>query len=246
MPYNFHNVAHLGDCVFSMHYLRKLAQVCNEEIHFYTPDPYLGEIRSHVVNDEKIHVHPLPAPADSIPLWIATDNFHIFNSSINLNEFYPQFWEYISQKCLKIPSPAKSLLSDHPLISVYSYVYRPYDFLIVNSVPMSGQFDYNEAHFQRFIYHLRNCGYSIITTKKVPEIPCTLDSGMNLLMIGGLSVKCKNIIGVNTAPMIHTLNQWNIDSSRWYILSNRETFTYNDRIKRYDNLDDVVREFAGV
>lgn len=69
----------------------------------------------------------------------------------------------------------------------------------------------------------------------------TLSNHINLLQIGALSIKIPTIIGINTSPIIHCFNLWNIDNvKKWVILDNKHTYSYNDRIFKFKSFKDVI------
>jgi len=81
--------------------------------------------------------------------------------------------------------------------------------------------------------------FKIITTDKTifSDIPCTLDYKLNLLQIGNVSTNVEYVIGIATGPIINCFNIWNIDKiKKWFVLSNRSTYTYNNRIFRKQNI----------
>ena len=92
-----------------------------------------------------------------------------------------------------------------------------YDILIVNSTPLSGQFNIPEYTANMLISELSS-RYKIITTKKLSDIPCTSDYNMSLYQIGQLSMCCRCIIAVSTGPSWPALNIFNLNTGKPILL----------------------------
>jgi len=95
-----------------------------------------------------------------------------------------------------------------------------FDFLVVNSVPLSGQiqaFRRDPDHLTPLIEELATT-YRVIVTNPVnrppgaspgPPILCTQDYGLSLTDIGTLSLHCPYLLMVSTGPSWVTFNMWN-------------------------------------
>lgn len=80
------------------------------------------------------------------------------------------------------------------------------------------------------------CAYSL----GMPDVPSTLEHNMNLIQVGSVAMNAKYIIAIASSPIIYCFNKWNIDTTKkWVVLSNRSTYTYNDRIIRRGNIKGV-------
>jgi hypothetical protein len=117
------------------------------------------------------------------------------------------------------------------------------DILIGNCPAFSGQYRYKPARFVERIQKWRSeSDYKFTTVHNLglSDVPCTLDSNLNLLQIGNIAMRAKYIIAIASAPIIYCFNKWNIDTvKKWIVLSNRSTYTYNDRIIRKAYIDNV-------
>ena len=115
-----------------------------------------------------------------------------------------------------------------------------FDYLIINSEPLSLQFNYNENDFHNLCDKFKSENISFITTKKIKNYECTLDYKMSVVDIGHLSNNCHNIIGVNTAPIITTFTKQNIETiNNRFILDKLLNFSYNEKIYRLSNLNEI-------
>lgn len=188
MEFVFHNIYHLGDCVFHIHYLRK---VCFEHpkyiFKFHCNPLYHQELQEQINEYEnQIKLHDLTnIPAESIDSWIGCDRFY-FNhpNSKNYNEFYCDWFIHMS-KIIGIDSPIKTgndMLSDNPKLLEELNLESKYDVLVINSIPHSNQFNYNETEIDELINILISQNKNVITTKKtqIPNVPATTDFDLNL------------------------------------------------------------------
>lgn len=239
---DIYNAKHLGDSVFITHYLRKVCEK-NSDIVFnlYVRASHLGEINAQIgdynaqIKAMRLNKLPKSKLPQSINGWagaIAYNNVGRRKGIFLLNERYDVLFQNISDRIgVENPIPGKQCtVIDNPAILEDTGL--KYDILLINSKPLSAQYYYSKRHFLEFIDKWKD-KYSIITTHPtdVNDIPCTRDYNLNLLQIGNISLNCKYIVGIATAPIINCFNIWNIDKvKKWYVLSNRSTYTYNDRI----------------
>ena len=87
----------------------------------------------------------------------------------------------------------------------------PFDVLVVNSPPMSGQLKYY-SDLSATVLALKENGYKVITTRPVLGVECTQDYKLNVSAIGSLSRQCRFIIMVSTGPSWPTFNIFNRDT----------------------------------
>lgn len=243
---NFYNQQHLGDSVFHVQYLRKLCENYHDlRFFYYINKSYFKEINAQI-NEFKDRIILMPLkdmPEDSICAWAgarvdgvrmpvkAGKKGRIFL----LNERYKIFYDMISKQIgVDNPIDNNGMVMDNPVIAQKLDNDLNPDVLIINSIPQSKQYRYNSSHFETQVEAWKD-RYSIVVTKRLYDesIPCTLDYGLNLLQIGHLSINAKYVIAIATAPIINCFNKWNIDTvEKWFVLSNRSTYSYNDRIER--------------
>jgi len=268
---NFYSQEHLGDNMYHFHYCRKLLEKNKDiEIDFYVKRPtdcnnfeiFYNELKKHIIDLERFNFirNFTILPKDVINIHINANQtgrkyfefikYPSLEGNLSYNEFYIYFFEYLSN-ILQIKNPIKTnddFLIDNPLILKDNPLYNDnFDFLIINSIGLSGQVEKNLSYFDPLFEYLLIKGYKVISTEKTKfsDILSTVENGLSLLDIGNLSLKCNNVIGVHTAPMTYTFNKWNIDKiNKWIIFqANGTTYTFNDRIfnvKSLKYMDKVI------
>lgn len=235
----FYNKYHLGDSIYSLIYLNNIEI---ENIEYSFNSSYYNELNNH--NYKNIS---LTNDMNGIDLWIQANNFwgkYITNNKnkyIYYDDFYLNFYNDLSDK-YKIKSNFNDLydiLYYHP--NIENNRFENYDYFIMNSVPLSGQYKYNKNDFIYFVNKLVYSGYKIITTEKIDNVECTRDFNMNLLDIANLSIGCKNIIGVHSSPYSTALNKKSIDSvENWYVLNDKNiSYKIKDNFHYCENILDI-------
>jgi len=237
----FYNPYHLGDCFFLVHFLRKVCQSYPDFKFICETSPgHFPEIQSFIGKEfeDRILLKKSVSKSQGINGWYGCIPLKTgYRRGVYiLNERYDEFFTYLSDKIgIKNPIGGKNCtVIDHPDILKYVNPNVSCDILLVNSIPLSRQYLYVEKDFEDKIRQLKE-KYTVVVTKSVsvPDVPCTMDYGLNLLGIGGVSVKAKYIIGIATAPIISCFNIWNLNTTKkWFVLSRRSTYSYNDRIFR--------------
>jgi hypothetical protein len=235
--FKLYNQYHLGDNIFNINYLNKYHDYDYEFI-YYIQDIYINEVIKHVTN-KNIYIESISKyNGAGYNSWIGVNNFfqnNIVNFSYNYDVFYMHFFKYFSHM-LGIENVINSIydtlyLSNFNMNILNTTQHNNYDYLIINSHPNSGQFQYKNDDFENLCLYLIEKGYKIITTKKINNIECTLDYNFNLLDIGAISNVSNNIIAINTSPIITTFNTDNINVvNNRYVLDNNITYSYNNRI----------------
>jgi hypothetical protein len=170
-----------------------------------------------------------------INAWIGDIYFNVpINEKFYYNEFYIKWFNYLSKK-LGIENLINSMIIDW----IEFQDIKPqndYDILFINSVSLSEEYDYIESEDHKVVYELAK-NNSIITTKKVPEIDCTLDLGFNLLDIAKLSIGVKTLIGVNTSPLHLCLNNRTLDYvDNVYTIAKSHGFNLNEKFHYANNI----------
>ena len=114
-----------------------------------------------------------------------------------------------------------------------------YDWLVVNSLPLSEQFKSNIAELDEFCIKLSN-KFSVITTRKISDIPCTTDYGMSMSDIATQSLNCKFHLMISTGPSWYVLNNINCKRSKGiFLLLDNEEVIFSDNMKVFRS----VKEF---
>jgi hypothetical protein len=248
----FYNEYYTGDCLFQIHFLRKLIQsnpnlrcifyIDPQKVSIEDLNKFIGAPFKH-----KIILDTGVKNPKAINCWINYNNYSKNDPACwNNNVFYVKFFQMLSKE-LGLESPIQNsddILIDHEEILRNNKLSKPYDYLIINEIPQSSQLDYNEEAFKKYVMHLREKGYSCITTQKISnKIPCTLEHNLSLLDIGNISLFATNIIGIHTAALYCTFNKWNQAKERhWGILDKNNTFTFNNRIRLFHSMEELLKE----
>lgn len=261
MTHNFDNIANLGDIVFNVHYFSKILNIHKDmEINYYIRDKFINEIKKHI-NFNRLNISSINnKPVDSICGWFGKS---IFSSSVGRGDFdfrkivndmginpsyvdlNIKFFEFISNK-INIDNPIKEkkdLLMENVGLLKNNILSDKFDVLIINSIPMSGQYEFNNNDFINLINEMKSrMSYiRIITTNHtgINDVKCTLDYDLSLIDIGNLSLYCDYVIGVHTSPLIYTFNVWNICKiKKWYVLHTpKYAYDYNENSCVYDKLN---------
>jgi len=237
---NFFNRYHLGDSVYSMIYLNNIEN--DNYISYNMKINYLSEINNINYKNIKLTTNNF----SGVDLWIQSNMFWSKYTKNNkhkyryYDEFYMEFYNDLSKR-YNIKSTFNSLndtLFYHPDLEKRRY--ENYDILIMNSVGMSGQYNYNHNDFIKFINKIKD-NFKIITTEKIIGVDCTRDSNMSLLDLSNLSLGCNNIIGVHSSPYSTILNKKSIENVKQWIVLNTSNINYkikNDFLS-FNNINDV-------
>jgi hypothetical protein len=244
---HIYNPCHLGDCILQVHITRKMIQKNGGILfHFYAEEKYHIEIAKHIgVFSPLIILHNLEdAPTGAFNTWVGTDKFYYEDRQKGrYNEMYVRFCEKLCRN-MSIVNPITdkcSMLFDNEEILRNNKMSKIYDILFINSSPKSGQFMY-EKEFDEMVINLSK-NKTVITTKKLLDVPCTTDYNLSLLDIGNLSLYANRIIAIHTAPIHATFNIWNQKRDvTWSVFDKMNGFTYNERIKRYLSVKDFYQD----
>lgn len=244
MEIKAYNLYHLGDCVYSIIFFNKFLEKYDAEITFNCNPSYHTELIA--LANPKIK---FGTQIEGINCWIQADNFwgkFIQDKDVvYYDEFYLQYYNFFQEK-FGIDEPLFENLRDTMYDSddLNHRRYQDYDFLIINSVGFSGQFQYNSNDFEDLANSLKSRNFKIITTKKIPGFECTLDKNMSLKDIGNLAIGCKNIISIHTAPFSTAINKKSIETVKKWVLLNDKNINYKivdmnyyDSVKKI-NIDD--------
>lgn len=251
MLINLYNEFHLGDNVFMMILFYNIKEYIEKNdiiINYYCKEEYNKQLSEFIcTNNIKI----LNYTENNIGLncWINNNNFTIYwskwlnNNYYNncLNDFYIIFFNQLLDN-LNINQKITFLsYKDEDLIDRYNKFddkYKNIDFLVINSLPMSGQINYNENEWNEFCTKLNN-KYKIITTKKVNNIFCTLDEQLTIKDIAALSTNIKKIISVNTGVTPGLFNEYTLNNIEiLYYFDNYVNYSYSN-FKKMNNITDL-------
>lgn len=235
MIINLYNSFHLGDSVFIMilfYNIKNYIENNNIIINYYCMSIYHNQLREFICsnNIKLLDFTDTTSNIDNaINVWIGSNDFqeNWFNNNKSYNDFYVSFFNNLLKK-INIDYELKYLqYTDPDLLTRYNKLddkYKDIDYLIINSMPQSGQLHYDENEWNKLCTEL-NKKYKIVTTKKIDNILCTLDNKLTIKDIAALSTRVKNIIAINTGVVPGLLNE--------YTLNNIENFYYYDNSLYY-------------
>jgi hypothetical protein len=250
----FYNDYHLGDCVFHIHFLRKLTELIDDNIIFHVADAYVEELKKHVVDKPRIQIRGKTYYFKDPGLI----NCHI-NAFGNYGEIFAKangdyaecYVEFFKRLCEKhnLPNPIRTkfdMLWDSELSlasKIPTELDGEIDYFVVNAPCYSGQFLYNPDDFSRLFEKLSKKSARIVCTHPAGayNIPATMSHGLSLVEIARIASQSKHIVGIHTAPMIPCLNVWNIQTTEeWSLFSERETYFYNNRIFQWKSYQEFI------
>lgn len=227
---------HLGDNIVHLHFLRKLALRYPQHrfVHFLN-GCYEAQLRCVVKDIPTIEIcwlvegrpgypshakwigHTPPPRNDCRNVWKNADGYWENHPLKNdFSRFYIRWFDKLAKE-MGLESPLKTerdLLFDYPALLEPAWEgIKPFDYLVLNSRPCSGQFlAYDRVeYFDPLLEQLVDSGKRVAATQvsEVAGVHYTPEHGnLTLTQIGNLSLRCKNIISVATGPMWPTLNVW--------------------------------------
>lgn len=212
--YEFFNEWHLGDQIFDLFYLSRLAVLHPDDFYVYYCH-VSDQIRELVEDLDNIEIAPLAnrTPA-AIGSWIGTDRY--WHTSPLRND-YPRFYlDWFNQ--LEARTGVRNPFSDteqfwFDFASILKPVSpsRRFDVLLVNSRPDSGQFPYDPNQMRQLAELLAEQGLSVIATDHcgVRGVECTRDHRLSISGIANLSNRCRFHVMISTGPSWLTFNTTN-------------------------------------
>jgi hypothetical protein len=234
---SFISETHLGDCIMFTDFLNKMVKIDdNIIVHYYIIEKYKDQVEEFIENPKRIISHPRTnAPHDAERAWMAQYGqiTHIpFDFGKLKLSFYKKFCNVLNLKCPYMDMidllPNSELIKENPND-------EEWDILLINSDGDSGQTSGKPLECDKFIERFKH--KKVITTKKINNAPCTLDLNYSVLDIGNLSLKCKKIIGVHTAPWHLCMNKKNYDMGKiFYHIDHNNFYTYKN-CRTIKNLD---------
>lgn len=208
------NEWHLGDNLIHLNYLYRLAKLNPEKkFRHYVNKNHLAQLNPLLEGIPNITLFELGlAPSLSTNCWIGHQKY-FHNSPLKRDwvSFHLGYFKYLSN-LLGFQNPVKSrddLLFDFPVLG-NCQANAAYDFLIINSTPLSSQIaDFDSNYLTQLTAKLVDRGCKVVTTHPTGFTKSTLEQGYDLLKIAQLSNRCHTIIGVPNGPMWLTFNSVN-------------------------------------
>lgn len=213
----------LGDNLAHLHFLRGVARA-NPSVRFEHAAHlwYLPQMIEVVADLPNIGLRDLRSinRKKAINSWKNRGRF--WEQHPLRNEYGPFMLKWFEELAsdMGVSSPftkQEDLLFDYPAIK--DTVSEEFDFLIVNSEPMSGQWQSMDlADLDQLAIDLSE-RHRVITTRPVrPFITCTQRTNVSITGIGGISRFCRYIIMVSTGASWATFNVWNRNSVEMRII----------------------------
>lgn len=243
---------HLGDNLTHICYLRRLASdYANINFKHYCKTEYISELNFYTADLNNISIEPLQNRIlGAANAWKNYQKYwegHAFKNIFHI--FYKEFYDQLSEK-LGLSNPmldGLDFIFDEKIIrlALKGRDFKSYDWLVVNSTPLSSQFTDANNSLDEFCIELAKKN-SIITTKKVASIPCTTDLNMSLLEIAGQSMSTKYQLMISTGPSWLVLNGFNISNSKGiYILCENEIIAFSEKIKMFKSTQEFISYYLG-
>lgn len=226
-----HCALRLGDNLAALHFLRSLALAHpRDTFTHYAHLSYLAQLSEVVCDVPNLNVKSIEsvcdAPKNAADFWGMKPRFPSVDLWKNAGGFWARhplrlnYAQFYLGHCAKIADDmgvqntmraVQDIPFNFPALTAWKY--EPFDFLVVNSQPKSGQLPaYNVAEMNALIGTLSN-RYKVITTAPTPHAcGCTQEHGMTVAQIGALSRFCKYIVAVSTGSSWTTFNTFNADS----------------------------------
>lgn len=222
MNFVFKSESHLGDCLLHAHFMRKVVEKNpNITFDFYLIDKHWDQTKEYINDIPQIKcLNYNDCPNDHLRGWVA--QFGIPPLPCPLDGLRLYSYRKLSEK-MNIECPFRDeydLLYDNSAIEKTSYDLPSFDVLLINSIPLSNQINYNKDDYVEWCKSIQDKNKTVITTNQISNIPCTLDYNLSVMGIGALAINCKIIAGIGTGSMQCCLNVWTQNKKIYYIDQN--------------------------
>lgn len=219
MKFTFLSESHLGDCLLHAHFMRKCAEK-NPDISFdfHLIEKHWEQTKEYIEDIPQINCLPYEdVPIPYLRGWVG--QYGIPPLPCPLDGLRLFSYQKLCRQELKISCPFQNeydLLYDNPKLK-NGWELPKFNVLLINSIPLSNQINYNQQEYIDFCNRLLDKGKTVITSNKIDEIPCTTDYNLSVMGIGALSINCDIIAGIGTGAMQCCLNIWNKNKKFFYI-----------------------------
>ena len=243
MTYDIHNEYHLGDNIFNMilfYNVKDYIENNNILINYYCKPTYFNQVIEFVPSKNIKLFSINEKPKNSLHLWVGNADFRFYHQpkyfNISYNNFYKIFFNIALSK-LKIPiNLNKFTYKDEDLLIKYKMLHEKYKnihILVLNSEPLSGQYNYNKNEWDNYII-LLNTKYKIVTTTKVNKnILCTMDDNLTIKNIAAISTNVKVVIAINSGVVPGLLNYYTLTNiKKFYTFDDRCFYSYPNFVRK--------------
>jgi hypothetical protein len=249
--YHLHNSYHLGDNVFNFilfYMIKDYLEKKNVKIFYYAKKEYLNQLKDFLSSKNIILSSLELKPKSSIEIWVNETYFNYRHDRqqmpINFNKYYIIFFNNVLKKLYINIEILKFYYLDTDLITRYdnlSEKYKQADILILNSTPLSGQYDYKKDEWDNYILNLDK-KFKILTTTKVNNLICTTDDSLNIKDIAAISSNVKVIIAINSGVVPGLLNKYTLQNiKKAFIFDTRCYYSYPNFENR-NNINDITMD----
>ena len=253
--YHIHNIYGLGDSVFNMILFNKIRQYIeknNIRIIYYAKKDYLPQLKEFNFSNNVFLSSIDNVPNFSLELWIENKEFpYTFfiaeteqNKHINYNVFYNRFFNNVLKK-LNFNVILYSLpYYDDDLLNRYNNLpdkCKNFDILILNSTPLSGQYDYKKDVWDNYIIKL-NEHFKIITTTKIDGVLSTYDNNLTIKDIASLSTKAKVVIAINSGVFPGLLNYYTLENVKHFFIFDNKCYYSYPNFENKKHITDITME----
>lgn len=206
--YSLYNNHHIGDAIMILRFLYAHKEFIKRNdiiIHYYYSDyckEYLRNIEDYTEKGIIELFTMNKTPSDAIEFWMGypIDNVHVKQWSLYHQKFYRRIASFLGFNHELIHC---DLWQNEPYLNnIYDSLsdkYKNIDILIINSTPQGKAYTKNSTKMDNMCRFLKQ-KYTIVTTKKVDDITCTLDDNLTIRDIGAISTHSKYIISIMTGP----------------------------------------------
>ncbi len=254
--YHLHNNYHLGDSVFNLIFfniIRRYLETKNITIYYYCKDCYIYQLKEFVHSDNIKLKSILSHPVSSVELWVNNRlfglNHDLIPKPLDYNTFYVKFFNIVLEKLHFKAIIKRFEYRPNDLLNIYEELpdkYKNIQILILNSQPLSGQFDYNKGEWDNYIKGL-NQHFNICTTTKVKNVTSTSDNRLTIKQIAALSTDVPIIIAINSGVLPGLLNKYTLNNvKRCYTFDTRCYYTYPNFVSKEKITDITLHELQSV
>jgi hypothetical protein len=225
---------HLGDNIINMIFFYKLKDYIESndiKIIYRCQEQYIKNLKDFNVSDNII-ILPFDdiVHNDEYLLWQGNDPNH---SNKNIEQtLCDMFNNFLIKNNIPI-SVDKFEYEDNDLLVRYKNIisnndnYKNIEILVINSIPNSGQFTFNQEDFDDFLVKLSQ-KYKIATSKKVNDDIISLED-YSVKDIAAISTNVDIIIAINTGPSIPLYNKYTLDRVQKIYLLDHNSYPFNIR-----------------
>ncbi len=226
-----HCALRLGDNLAAVHFLRGLAKKY-PDLHFRHAAQlcYVRQLVEVVCDLPNLQVVDASThKGHSWNLWKNADGF--WESHALKNDYAGHMLAFFAMMAerMGLQSPfanPEELLFDYPALHKDNLPFpvKPFDALIVNSPPLSGQWQKGDGVALNTLVQSLSQRYRVVTTHPTRlNVLCTQNVMFSVTNIGQLSQLCRFIVMVSTGPSWPTFNVWNKDLELRLIFIDSET-----------------------